>query len=311
MLSVIVPAFNEEELIGNTADRIARTLLDGDIAYEIIFVDDGSADSTWDRICLAGKKDACVRGIRFSRNFGKEAAIFAGLDTANGDCCAVIDCDLQHPPEKLVDMYALWLQGFEVVSGVKSSRGKERKSHSLAAKWFYSIMNRAVRVDMRRASDYKLLDRRVVQALLSFPERRTFFRGLAAWVGFRTAEVEFNVDERREGTSHWSTTSLFKYALSNISSFSSAPMQIVTVLGLVMLAVSIIFGIQTLVRWFCGSAVEGFTTVILLLLFIGSILMISIGIIGYYIAQIFSEIKGRPRYIVSGRCGNEVKKHNG
>ncbi|NLD86678.1 MAG: glycosyltransferase [Clostridiales bacterium] len=303
MLSVIVPSFNEEQLITQTAARLKSILLDADIHYEIIFVDDGSSDGTWDRICLASEDNEAVRGISFSRNFGKDAAIFAGLEAAKGDCCAVIDCDLQHPPEKLLEMFALWQDGFEVVNGAKSSRGKEKKSHSFAIKWFYNMMSKAVKIDMTRASDYKLLDRRVVQTLLSLPERKPFFRALAVWVGFRTAEVDFDVDERKAGSSHWSTFSLFRYALSNISSFSAAPMQIVTLLGFVMLAVLFILGIHTLVRWFSGNAVEGFTTVILLQLLIGSILMISIGIIGYYIAQIFTEIKGRPRYIVTKHCG--------
>lgn len=305
MLSVIVPAFNEESLISKAAERLAGVLHKADIPYEIIFVDDGSSDKTWDKILIAKETDHAVRGLCFSRNFGKEAAIFAGLGAAQGECSAVIDCDLQHPPEKLVEMYALWRQGYEIINGVKTTRGKESTAHSLAARWFYRLMNRAIRLDMSRASDYKLLDRRAVQTLLSLPERKTFFRALTGWIGYRTAEVEFDVSERTEGKTHWSAASLFRYALSNISSFSSAPMQIVTVLGAVMLAVSLIFGIQTLIGWCCGNSVEGFTTVIILELFIGSILMISLGIIGYYIAQIFTETKGRPRYVVAKRCGGE------
>ena len=305
MLSVVIPAYNEEKLIAAAAGRIGEVLRGADIPYELVFVDDGSADGTWGEIERAAGRDSHVRGVSFSRNFGKEGAIFAGLKHCKGDCAAVIDCDLQHPPEKLAEMYALWQQGWEVVNGVKTDRGKESGLHTLAAKTFYKIMSGAVHIDMNRASDFKLMDRKVVETLLGLTERRTFFRALAGWVGFRSTEVEFSVEERAEGKSHWSTLSLFRYAFSNIASYSSAPMQIVTVLGVITLVFSLVLGVQTLVRWAMGHAADGFTTVIVLLLFIGSILMISLGIIGYYISEIFIEIKGRPRYLVARSCGEK------
>ena len=305
MLSVVIPAYNEEKLIGLAARRVGEVLRGADIPYELVFVDDGSADRTWEEIDKASQADGCVRGVSFSRNFGKEAAIFAGLEAAKGDCCAVIDCDLQHPPEKLPEMYALWQEGWEVVNGVKSDRGKESGLHTFAANTFYKIMSKAVRIDMASSSDFKLMDRRVVDALLALGERKTFFRALAGWVGFRSVNVEFSVADRAEGSSHWSTLSLFRYAFSNIASYSSAPMQMVTVLGVVTLILSLVMGAQTLIRWAMGHAADGFTTVIILLLLIGSILMISLGIIGYYIAELFIEIKARPRYLVARTCGQE------
>lgn len=308
MLSVVIPAYNEEKLIAAAAGRIGDVLRGAEIPYELVFVDDGSADGTWSEIEQAAGRDSHVRGVSFSRNFGKEAAIFAGLEAAVGDCCAVIDCDLQHPPEKLTEMYALWRQGWEVVNGVKTDRGRESGLHTLAAKVFYKIMSGAVRIDMNRASDFKLMDRKVVDTLLGLTERKTFFRALAGWVGFRTTEVEFSVEERTEGQSHWSMVSLFRYAFSNIASYSSAPMQIVTVLGVITLLLSLVLGVQTLVRWAMGHSADGFTTVIVLLLLIGSILMISLGIIGYYISEIFIEIKGRPRYLVARSCGKKRDK---
>lgn len=303
MLSVVIPAYNEAGLIEEAARVIGGTLRDANIPCELIFVNDGSGDTTWQEIEKAAEEWENVRGLCFSRNFGKEAAIFAGLEAAQGECCAVIDCDLQHPPEKLPEMYALWQQGYEVVNGVKADRGKESGLHTLAAKTFYGIMSRAVRIDMARASDFKLMDRRVVDALLGLGERKTFFRALVGWVGFRSTTVEFSVADRAGGSSHWSTLSLFRYAFSNIASYSSAPLQAVTVLGVVTLIVSLVMGVQTLVRWAMGQAADGFTTVIILLLFIGSILMISLGIIGYYIAELFIEIKGRPRYLTARTCG--------
>lgn len=305
MLSVVIPAYNEAGTIALAAQTIGRVLRGADISYELIFVDDGSSDGSWEEIARAAQQDGAVRGVGFSRNFGKEAAIFAGMEAARGDCCAVMDCDLQHPPEKLIEMYRLWEQGWEVVNGVKTDRGKESGLHRFAAQTFYKLMSKAVKIDMSRASDFKLMDKRVVQTLLDLSEHKTFFRALVAWVGYRTTEVEFNVAERAAGSTHWSAVSLFRYAISNITAYSSAPMQIVTVLGVVTLLFSIVLGIQTLVNWACGSAVDGFTTVIMLMLLLGSILMISLGIIGYYIAQIFIEVKGRPRYLVSRACGQE------
>lgn len=303
MLSVVIPAYNEEGSIPSAASRIGSLLESADIPYELIFVDDGSRDRTWQRIQQAAQANGNIRGVSFSRNFGKEAAIFAGLEAAVGKCCAVIDCDLQHPPEKLVDMYRLWQDGWEVVNGVKTSRGKESAAHGFAAKCFYKLMSRAVKIDMSRASDFKLMDRKVVDTLLDLSERNTFFRALVGWTGYRSTEVEFAVEERTAGKTHWSAFSLFRYAISNIASYSSAPMQIVTLLGVVTLVCSAVLSVQTLVRWAMGGSADGFTTVIILLLFIGSILMISLGIIGYYISQIYIENKRRPRYLVAQTCG--------
>ena len=303
LLSIVIPSFNEEQMIPRTVETISSVLAEANIDFELVFVDDGSRDETWKRIQAEAKSRANVRGLHFSRNFGKEAAIMAGLAAAKGDCCAVIDCDLQHPPEKLVDMYRLWEKGCEVVEGRKSSRGKESAGHSFAAKCFYAIISRATGIDMSTASDFKLLDRKAVNVLLTMREKNAFFRALSSWIGFKTAEVSFDVRERQAGESKWSTWALIKYALSNISSFSTAPMQIVTILGALMLIVAVVFGVIALVQKIMGVALGGFTTIILLLLFTGSIIMLSLGIIGFYIARIYEEVKGRPRYVVAEECG--------
>lgn len=308
LLSVILPAYNEEKMIEKARDTLGRILSEQDIPYEIVFVDDGSKDQTWPEIEKAAKKDNHVAGVHFSRNFGKESAMMAGLASAGGDCCVVMDCDLQHPPETVVEMYRLWEQGYEVVEGVKHSRGKESLAHKASAGMFYKIISKAVGIDMSRASDFKLLDRKAVDALLEMPERNAFFRALSAWIGYKTTSVEFDVREREEGVSKWSTKSLIRYAITNIVSFSSAPMQFVTGAGVFMFLLAVILGIQTLVHYFTGNAVEGFTTVILLLLLIGSILMISLGIIGYYISKIYEEVKGRPRYLISRKIDSQVKE---
>lgn len=305
MLSVILPSYNEEKMISKVTDRMAEILQSENIDYELLFIDDGSKDGTWAQINEAAERDSHVVGVHFSRNFGKEAAMFAGLEQAVGDCCVVIDCDLQHPPEKIVEMYRLWERGYEVIEGIKEDRGEESGLHKFAANSFYGLISRATGMDMSSSSDFKLLDRKVVDTLNSLPERNVFFRALSFWVGYKKATVSYCVQDRTEGVSKWSTKSLIKYALTNISSFSSAPLHIVTALGLIMLAVSIVLGFVALVQKIAGVALGGFTTVILLLLFSASIIMISLGIIGYYIARIYDEIKGRPRYIISRICGRE------
>ena len=305
MLSVIIPAYNEEATIGRAAQVIDGVLGEADIQHELIFVDDGSKDTTWEQITIASASRPTVRGIHFSRNFGKEAAMLAGLTESHGNCCVVIDCDLQHPPEKIVEMYRLWEQGYEIIEGQKSSRGTEGKLHALAVGAFYSVISAATGFDMKNASDFKLLDRKAVNVLINMRERNAFFRALSSWIGFKTTYVTFDVRDRESGVSKWSTKSLVKYALSNISSFSTAPMQVVTALGVIMFVISVILGVVALVQKFCGQALEGFTTVILIQLFSSSIVMISLGIIGYYIAKIYEEIKGRPRYIIAETCGEE------
>jgi len=299
LLTVVLPAYNEEAMLGKTIRVLPELLEKEKIEYELLFVDDGSKDRTWDMILAAHAENERVHGVHFSRNFGKEAAIFAGLAAAHGDCVAVMDCDLQHPPAALAEMYRLWEQGFEVVEGVKRSRGKESGAHRAAAGQFYRLMSRATGIDMSRASDFKLLDKRAVQALLDMPERNAFFRAMSSWIGFRQTQVEFDVAEREAGESKWSARKLIVYAVRNIVGYSTAPMQFVTGAGVVVFLLAVVLGIQTLVRYFSGHALGGFTTVILLILLIGSIIMISLGIIGYYIARIYEETKGRPRYIVS------------
>ena len=302
LLSVVLPSYNEEASIPRAADTISALLTEASIPHEVIFVDDGSQDRTWETIQAQTGRHPQVRGVRFSRNFGKEAAIFAGLAQSRGDCTVVMDCDLQHPPEKIVEMYRLWQQGYQVVEGVKASRGKENPLHTFAARSFYSIISRATGIDMSRASDFKLLDRRAVDTLLAMREKNAFFRALSSWIGFKTTQVEFVVQPRLEGESKWSIRSLVRYALTNIAAFSTAPLQLVTLLGVVVFCCSAALGVWSLYQKATGQAREGFTTVILLQLLLGSILMICLGIIGYYIAKIYEEIKDRPRYIVAERC---------
>ncbi|MCM1063930.1 MAG: glycosyltransferase family 2 protein [Eubacterium sp.] len=299
LLSIVLPAYNEEQNIANTAKVLSGLLSEKGIDYELVFISDGSKDGTYDEILKAAAADPRIRGAEFSRNFGKEAGIFAGLELTTGDAVIVMDCDLQHPPEVIPQMWKLWQEGAEVVEGIKTSRGKESLFHKLSAGLFYKVMSGLIKMDMDSSSDYKLLDRKVVNVLLELPERNTFFRALTFWAGFRTETIRYEVQERQYGESKWSFWSLMKYAVTNATSFSTLPLQMVTVVGMVFILFSIALAVQTLVKFLMGTAVEGFTTVILLLLIIGGLLMLSMGVIGHYIARIYEEVKGRPKYIIS------------
>lgn len=267
--------------------------------FEVLFVDDGSKDRTLEVAKELAKKDECIKYVSFSRNFGKEAAIFAGLAQAGGDVVAVMDCDLQHPPQTLIEMYRLWQDGYEVIEGVKSDRGKEGFLHKECAGFFYDIMSKATKVNMKDASDFKMLDRKAVDSILSMPERNMFFRATSTWVGYKTTSVEFEVQEREAGVSKWSPWTLVKYAFTNIVAFTTFPLQFVTITGVVCFICSLVLMIYSLIQYFAGSAVEGYTTLLMVLLLVGSAMMISLGIIGYYIAKIYEEVKRRPRYIIS------------
>ena len=307
MLSVVIPAFNEQEMVPAAAGQIDGILSRAGIPHELIFIDDGSRDATWAEIRAESDHRDTVRGVHFSRNFRKEAAIFAGLQAADGDCVAVIDCDLQHPPEKLVEMYRLWEQGVEVVEGVKTDRGEESLAHRVAAKTFYRLISEATHIDMTRASDFKLLDRKAVNVLLSMREKRAFFRALSSWIGFRTAEVPYEVRERAAGESKWSTWLLIKYALSNITAFTSLPLHLITGCGAASFLAALIVGIVSIVRLAMGRVVTGLTGAVILLLFLSGLIMVGLGIIGYYLGNIYMEIQDRPRFIVSETCGVRKK----
>lgn len=308
LLSIVLPAYNEEQNIANTTKVLSELLEEKKIPYELVFISDGSKDRTYEEIESAADANPHVRGAVFSRNFGKEAAIFAGLELTTGDAVIVMDCDLQHPPAIIPKMWEMWQNGAEIVEGIKSSRGKESLAHKMSAGLFYKIMSKLIKMDMNASSDFKLLDRKVVNVLLELPERNTFFRALTFWAGFHTESIEYEVQERQFGESKWSFLSLMKYAISNATSFSTLPLQIVTATGILSLFFSVILAIQTLVKYLMGTAVEGFTTVILLILIVGGFIMLSLGVIGHYIARIYEEVKGRPKYIIS-KVTNNVDGH--
>ena len=294
MLSIIIPSYNEHENIKNTAQVLETLLLHNRIEYELLFVDDGSKDDTWQYICEEAKRSEHIRGVRFSRNFGKEGAIFAGLEACKGDGAVVIDCDLQHPPQTIIEMHRLWQQGADVVEGKKSSRGKENALYGFCSKIFYRFIKKVSKLDMLDTSDFKLLDRKVIDALLALPERITFFRALSGWVGFNTKTVYYEVQERQFGTRKWTLGMLLGYAIRNLSSFTGAPLYISTIFGLLVNLSSLVLLILSL----CGVNLGSFSLGVIILMFVGGIILQCLGISSYYISRIYEEIKERPRYIV-------------
>lgn len=299
-LSLLIPFYNEEKQIPITLATVIPILESTGMDFEVVMVDDGSRDSTWDVIRQASNLDNRLVGLHFSRNFGKEAAICAAIDRADGDAVILMDGDLQHPPEHIPEMVRLWRdEGFDIVEGIKSTRGQESLASRLNAKVFYGLFRRFSGYDLRNASDFKLLDRRVVREWRRLGEHDTFFRGLSAWLGFKRTTFSFEVAARQTGGSKWSVLRLANLSVNAITGFSAMPLQFITGLGLILLLLFFIVAIDTLVMWFSGQAATGFTTVILLQLLIGGSIMISLGLIGMYIARIFTEVKGRPRYIIA------------
>ncbi|MGA8260459.1 MAG: glycosyltransferase family 2 protein [Arenicellales bacterium] len=306
LVSVVIPAYNEAAGIEGTLEEVGSTLQSLGLPYEIIIVDDGSDDATFAIVNRLNLSDSRLRGLRFSRRFGKEAALLAGLESARGDVVVTMDADLQHPPALIPVMLERWRAGAMVVHGVKHKREHDGVVVRKLSDLFNTVFSMSGGFDMRNGSDFKLLGRTAVDVVVrKLPERRRFYRGLAAWVGFTQDSVPFDVDARASGGGKWSLAGLLELATTAIISFTSAPLRIVTILGAVTLVFGIILAADTVWSWFEGQAVSGFATIIITLLLLGSFIMISLGIIGEYIAKIYDEIKERPAYLVESRCGFE------
>ena len=300
MLSVVIPLHGEGSHFKQSFREIRRHLESTPCGREVVLVDDGSTDETWEVIRELADEHEYVTALRLSRNFGKEGAIVAGLDHTNGDAVIVMDGDLQHPPGLIPEMYRLWRdEGIEIVNAVKASRGKEGPFRKLGARAFSVALNSFSGFDMTGATDFKLLDRRVVDALSRMSETQSFYRGMVAWLGFKHAEISFDVGGDLEKESAWSSPRLIIFALTALTAFTSAPLQIVTALGALLVVLGIGLASRSVYLWLSGAAVTGFTTVILLQLIIGGCVMISLGIIGHYISNIYLEVKRRPRYVLA------------
>lgn len=311
VLSFVLPAYREGSHIQPSLHKLAAIAGATGESWEIIVVDDGSDDDTWGALQRARQEIPTLRIARLSRNFGKESALCAGLELARGQAAILMDGDLQHPPEVVPEFIRAWREGFLIVDGVKTSRGKERLTYGLFARAFYRMLSAATGFDFRKASDYKLMDRKAIDAWKTLPERTVFFRGMVSWLGFPRKQIAFYVAPRIAGQSSFNTWKLFRLAWSAMSAYSAWPLHAVMVSGLVFTLISVVLLLQTLVNKLLGTASTGFTTVIALQLLIGSMIILSIGVLGEYIAKIFEEVKGRPRYVVFERMDAKAEENEG
>ena len=300
-LSVVLPIYNESPAIRELVARLDAVLGGLGRGYEIVCVDDGSSDETGAILDALAEERPTLRVIHFTRNFGKEAALHAGLQAARGDAAVFMDADLQHPPELIPQMIELWADGgVDVVAARKRCRGDEGPLHRLLVSSFYWLLGGATGADMSGASDFKLLSRDAMDALAALPERNRFFRGLVQWVGFRTAEIEFDVAPRRSGQSGWRRLSLVHYALDSILSFTTFPLLLIALAGLATTGLGSLLGAVALYQWATGVAVSGFTTVILMVLILSGMILVSLGTMSLYLGRLVEEVKGRPLYVVRG-----------
>jgi dolichol-phosphate mannosyltransferase len=297
-ISVVLPIFNELEIVGDCLAEVAKELQQGGISYEIICVDDGSWDGSEDVLDQEAQKDPRIIPVHFSRNFGKEAALSAGLEAAKGQAVLLLDADLQHPPSVITQMIQRWREGYDFVDAVKEHRGGGGLFYESMAWVFYALMARAIGNNVRNSSDFKLLDRQVVDAVRELPERHRFFRGLVVWVGFRGARVPFQVQKRRGGQTKWSSRQLIAYSVRNLVAFSSAPLRAVAYTGFATVGAAVLLAIYQLYHYYSGQSVSGFTTVILVMLALSGLILTSLGAIAIYTARIYDEQKGRPLFVI-------------
>lgn len=299
-ISIIVPVFNEEAAIATFFSAIFDTLSDYPSDIEIIMVNDGSSDETKDKIIKQIKKYPCTRLICLSRNFGKEAALTAGIDYAKGDVVIPMDVDLQDPPELIMPMIDKWQNGFDVVYGVRASRNGDSLAKRLTANMFYRFFNWISDVSIpENVGDFRLMDRKVVNALKMFPERNRFMKGLFSWSGFKSTSVSYERCSRAKGESKWSYWRLWNFALDGLFSFSTVPLRIWSYIGAFISFLAFIYiGFLVLRVFISGIDVPGYASIMTVILFFGGIQLLSIGIIGEYIGRIFMETKTRPIYIV-------------
>ena len=302
ILSVVSPMHCEGAGVSAFVAKVEEVLAPLGLSYEIILVDDGSTDDTWQRMTQEAACRPSLRCLRLSRNFGKEAAMVAGLEAARGQAIISLDGDLQHPPDLIPEMVRIWQRGeADLVEARKEQRQKESALSRFLAGAFYSLFAWVTSLDLRDAGDFKLLDRKVLDAWKKLPERRVFFRGMSGWVGFRRAEVLFTPAERLTGTSQWSFLSKLVLALDSLSAYTAKPLSLIWVLGLIFVIFAVFVGGEALWAKFTGEALTGFTTVILVLLITGAAILGSICLLSLYIRQIFHEVKQRPRYLIGER----------
>lgn len=299
LLSIIVPLHNEAAALGIFMQNLIAVLVSLKADYEIVLVDDGSVDNTWNCIKDIVETENAVHGLRFTRNFGKEAAILAGLQTVRGEAAIVMDGDGQHPPELIPALFNAWRQGYAIAAAQKQARPNDSWTTSVSARLFGYILKWLSGLDLINSSDYRLLDRAVINALLACPEKVRFFRGMTSWTGFSTRYIPFSVPARIAGESRWSSFALTKMAVHALISYSAKPLYYLFGAGLTGLLLSVLLAVQALYSWMAGIAVSGWTSLTLVILFFGSANLLGLGILGIYLAQLFDEVKARPVYLIA------------
>jgi polyisoprenyl-phosphate glycosyltransferase len=307
-LTIVVPIFEEEAHISILAERLIHVLEGISETWSVLFVDDGSRDGTLARLRALAQTDPHFGALALSRNFGKEAALAAGLRYASGDAVILMDADLQHPPEAIPLFVEAWRAGNKVVFGLRQDRVGESRARSALSRLFYRLFQLISETSIPEgATDFVLLDRQAVDALNSVGERCRFSKGLYSWIGFRPVSVQFSVEGRKEAGSRWSLTKLARYALDGLASFSSLPLKIWSYLGLVVsasaIAYALYFAVQTLVF---GADVPGFPSLIVSITFFSGIQLISLGVLGEYLSRVFEEVKARPLFVVSEAIGQSI-----
>ena len=309
IITAVIPAYNESQGLNKAITKIAEILDACEKNWEIVIVDDGSSDQTYQQIVQLSKAEPRIKGIALSRNFGKEAAMLAGLEQAKGKAVIILDSDLQHPPNLIPEMIDKWHSGAQIVHAVKRSRKDDSAGKKAAAFCINQLISSLGGININNSSDFKLLDREIVDIIVHrLPERERFFRGLTSWLGFAEEYIYFDVATRQGDESKWSFWSLLELAITALTSFTSLPLRIVTFLGFATLILGFFVAGDTFLSLLKGQAVSGFATIIISLLLIGSFIMISLGIIGEYIAKIYEEVKARPHYLVKASVGIKDKK---
>jgi glycosyltransferase involved in cell wall biosynthesis len=303
-LSVVVPVFNEGEVIDHFYERM-KTVVDSldSISYELVFVDDGSKDDSYQKLLALAKKDGNIRIIKFSRNFGHQVAITAGIDNAHGDAVVVIDADLQDPPEVISDFIKKWREGYDVVYGIRKKRDGESRMKLWTASLFYRILKKLTNIDIPvDVGDFRLMSKRMVLHFRQLRERDRYVRGLVSWVGLRQIGVYYDRDERHAGETKYPFKKMLKFAVDGITSFSSVPLKLATWLGYATSILSVLYAVYVIIGKIIGINVPGFTSIVMAVVFLGGVQLICLGIVGEYIGRIFNEIKQRPMYVIEEIC---------
>lgn len=301
-VSIIIPAYNESGQIDITIEHLENVLKEVDFKKEIIIVDDGSFDDTWIRIKQLKEKYKHILGIRFSKNYGKDNAIFAGLKASTGDAVVIYDADMQFPAEMIVEMYKYWETGYKIVEGIKENNDPAKDDvYLFFANAFYFVLKLFTGIDLKKNSDFKFLDRQVVDVILQHEESIVFFRGIVETLGFQKLSLPFKVRNRIVGSSKWTLKNYINMIYNSIIPFTTLPLQISLVFTVIFFVFLVCVFVETFLRWLIGFALEGFTTVILLITISTISIMLNLSILGIYIAKIYNEIKRRPRYIVLER----------